>query len=222
MSMLLPSVQFLVLNPAASAARKPAEMMNHALLEALPRPLRAAVESAGYRVVRWAAAREVLQTRVTKGRITGAVGEFLARWLPVVPVTAIADEWMLTFAVMPKQIRLAGGSESLAASPLEHALLHLPALRSFWRNELRQQHFVALKALVPPVWLMDSAPVPPGAVIHGLGITAWDQLERVNGHEWDMRDQVLTARAPSGLIINAGYGRNDQGQIVLRSVEAMP
>lgn len=197
-------------------------MMNQALLETLPRPLCEAVESAGYRVVRWAAAREVLQARVTKGRITGVLGGFLSRWLPAAQTTATAAERKLTFVVMPEQIWLTGGGESLVASPLEHALLHLPALRSFWCNELRQQHFAALKAIVPPAWLMDAAVIPPGAVIHGLGITAWDQLERVHGHDWDRRGHILTPRAPAGLIINAGYGRNDQGKVVLSSVEAMP
>lgn len=196
-------------------------MMNNALLETLPRPLRAAVESAGYRVMRWAAAREVLQARVTKGRIAGALGEFLAHWLPAALVTASSDELRLTFTVMPEQIRLSGGSAAFVASPLEHALLHLPALRSFWRNELRQQHFAALTAIVPHAWLMDAAAIPPGAVIHGLGITAWDQLARVHGHDWDLRDNILTAHSSSGKKINAQFERNDKGQVVLRSVEAM-
>ena len=196
--------------------------MNHIQLEQLPRIHREAIESAGYRVLRWENAREVLQARVSKGRITGALGDFLARWLPTTKAAANELEWKLTFDVISEGIRISDGSMALVESPIEHALLHLPALRSFWSSELRQQHFTALKAIVPAAWIMDEAPVPAGAVIHGLGITAWDQLERVHGHEWDRRDHILTARAPAGLIINARYERNGQGQVVLSSVEAMP
>ncbi len=196
--------------------------MNHIQLEQLPRIHREAIESAGYRVLRWENAREVLQARITKGRITGALGDFLARWLLPTKGAATLDDWQLTFDVIKEQIRLSGGRMALVESPLEHALLHLPALRSFWSNELRQQHYMALKAIVPSTWIVDEAPVPSGAVIHGLGITAWDQLKRLHGHEWDRRGQVLTARVPAGLKINARYERNGQGQVVLCSVEAMP
>jgi Arc/MetJ family transcription regulator len=51
--------------------------MNPDLMAQLPRSQREAVESAGYRVVRWAAAREVLQKRIEKSRIAGPLGEFL-------------------------------------------------------------------------------------------------------------------------------------------------
>ena len=156
--------------------------MNHIQLEQLPRIHREAIESAGYRVLRWENAREVLQARVSKGRITGALGDFLARWLPTTKAAANELEWKLTFDVISEGIRISDGSMALVESPIEHALLHLPALRSFWSSELRQQHFTALKAIVPAAWIMDEAPVPSGAVIHGLGITAWDQLERVHGH----------------------------------------
>lgn len=195
--------------------------MNHNQLEQLPRIHREAIESAGYRVLRWVNAREVLQARITKGRITGALGDFLARWLPRTKGAATLDDWQLTFDVINEQIRVSGGSITLVESPLEHALLHLPALRSFWSNELRRQHFMALKAIVPSAWIVDEEPVPSGAVIHGLGITAWDQLERLHGHEWDRRGQLLTACVPAGLKINVRYERNCQGQVVLCSVEAM-
>ncbi len=192
--------------------------MSQALLEPLSRPMRQAIESAGYRVARWAAARAVLQARVVKGRMAGALGEFLTHWL--VPAPASAGELRLTFRVLPDRIGLVGGSEALVATPLEQALLHLPALRQFWRQELRQRHFAALKAIVPPAWLLDAAAVPPGAVIHGLGIAAWDQLERVRGHDWEMRDSILISRPPAGAEIHACYERNDQAQVLLRSVKA--
>lgn len=187
--------------------------MNQTLLDSLPRPLREAVESAGYRVLRWAAARELLQTRVTKGRIAGELGEFLTHWLSAAPAHVIKAALNLDFIFTPEQLWL-------TASPFERALLHLPALRGFWRNELRQQHFAALQAIVPPAWLMDAAVIPHGAVVHGLGISSWDQLDRVRGADWQLQNQILTRNAPVGMKLSAQYERNDQGQVVLRSVAA--
>ena len=206
------------------------------LMEQLPRPQREAVESAGYRVMRWLAAREVLQARVTKGRVAGALGEFLTHWLALAPAPEAGEELWLSFDHTPDQLKLAGGSATLATSALEHALLHLPALRSFWSQELRQQHFMALRALVPQAWLLDAASVPPGAVIQGLGTVSWEQTQRTLGQdleirdakgrvhqEWPLalaaRDSVATQRKPAAKL-NATYVRNDKDQIVLRTIEA--
>jgi len=186
--------------------------------------------------MRWVAAREVLQARVTKGRVAGALGEFLTHWLALAPVPAAGEELWLSFDHASDELKLAGGSATLSTSALEQALLHLPALRSFWSQELRQQHFAALRALVPRAWLLDAAPVPPGAVIQGLGTVSWEQTQRALGQDLEIQDakglalkdwplalaareSVLTQRKPAAKL-NARYGRNDQSQIVLRTIEA--
>ncbi len=199
------------------------------LMNQLPRPQREAVESAGYRVTRWAAARGVLQTRVTKGRITGVLRDFLTHWLSLAPAPEVGGELSLSF---DQALKLQGGSNGLATSPLEHALLHLPALRSFWSQELRQQHFEALRTLVPQAWLVDPAQVPPGAVIQGSGAISWEQMTKVRGDDLEMKDlngslpknghRILISRPTSSVLLNAQYARNDQGQVVLRSIEAAP
>lgn len=190
------------------------------LPDILTRPQQAAVASAGYRVARWAAAREVLQTRVAKGRVSGELGAFLTKWMSPAPAVILEGDFELSFTATPGQIGLTGGSLAFVASSLEQALLHLPALRSFWRNELRQAHFDALKAIVPPAWLRDETSVPPGAVIHGLGITTWERLERASSG-WEWHNQVLTLHGIPGAKINARYGRNDKHQVILRSAKEL-
>ncbi len=208
------------------------------LLEQLPRSQREAVDSAGYRMMRWVAAREILQARVTKGRIAGPLGDFLAHWLSLAPVKgADSDLWLsFNYAKDLTELKLAGGSATLAHSPLEQALLHLPALRSFWSQELRQQHFVALRSLVPQTWLMDSTQVPPGAVIQGLDTVSWELTPQLRELEWEIQDSkgiacagwapalaagdsILIPRLASNVILSARYGRNDAGQVVLRTIE---
>jgi hypothetical protein len=211
------------------------------LMAQLSRLQREALESAGYRVVRWEAARAVLLARVTKGRIAAPLGDFLAHWLSLAPAHDTGKELWLSFDHTPDQekLQLSGGSTALAASPLEHALLHLPALRPFWRQELRQQHFEALLTLVPQAWLLDAAAVPPGAVIQGLNLTSWEHLQQGSGHDGQIqdrncqirkdwpdaladRDSIWVSRRTGSVEIKASYGRNAKDQVVLRSVEAAP
>ncbi len=173
--------------------------------------------SAGYQLVRWQNAREVLAARVAKRRLPEALQLFLERWLsaetkchfpeltPEAPLTVT-----LTEAVHGWQI-LSGG---LAEVPLERALLHLPALRAFWSQELRREHFVALRALVPAVWMMDAAVVPPGAVIAGLNVTNWDAVRE--SERFEIQDGLLLSKRLPGNSVMARYVREESGRIVLR------
>lgn len=196
--------------------------MNQSLLNTLPRKHRETMESAGYRVSRWMAARAVLHARVSKKRFSGELGEFLTRWLPQEPEPVMNEEIQLCFQGLPEQIWLSDVEGSMAGSPLERAFLHLPALRAFWRQELRQEHFEALKSIVPLAWLMDAAAVPPGAVIHSLGIQSWQEWDGLNDGSHKLIGQVWVTKQSPGEKIQARYERNDKGRIVLRPVEALP
>lgn len=69
------------------------------------------------------------------------------------------------------------------------ALFRLPALRSKWERALRRSHFTRLEKLLPWAWVVDPAPVPPGAVIRGLDIICWEDLPLWRGR----RDFLLLA-----------------------------
>ena len=182
---------------------------------------RTAVESAGYRVTRWAAARQILGQRLIKQRLEAGLGEFLERWgAGALPVESV-PELRLGFGVAQDQIWLQGGPLDL---PLERALLHLPALRGFWRQELRQHHFDELRCLVPQAWMMDDSAVPPGAVIHGLGITSWQEWLTFGGRRpvLALKDRVLIEQPQAESLLSAVYERNDRLKVVLRTIEAPP
>jgi hypothetical protein len=56
------------------------------------------------------------------------------------------------------------------------ALFHHPALKSLWRQELRENHQKALQRHIPQGWVVDPTPVPPHAVLPGLEIQRWEEL----------------------------------------------
>lgn len=196
--------------------------MKHDLMDSWPQPLRAAVESAGYRVVRWLAARGVLQARFAKGRLPQVLTRFLARWLSAFPLhDRSADRLLLAVQVTDAgALHLVGGDDGLSGVPLERALLHLPALRAFWCQELRQEHFQALLACVPQAWMQDDAPLPHGAVIHGLGITSWQQPLPTASTSWITEEGITYRAEVPALRYTACYERDDKGRVQLRSIEA--
>jgi hypothetical protein len=149
------------------------------------------------------------------------LGEFLERWgAGALPVES-APELRLGFGLAQDQIWLQSGPLGL---PLERALLHLPALRGFWRQELRQHHFDELRAIVPQAWVMDEAPLPPGGVIHDLGITSWYAWQTLGDRQPTLavKDRVLMEQLVAEARFSAVYERDDAGRVVLRTIEAPP
>lgn len=190
--------------------------MTHPLLDTLSRPHRSAVESAGYRTSRWSQARLVLDRRIEKQRLPDGLREFLNRWSCEAPPVPAAEDLRLTFGLNSDRLFLRDGS-ALAERPLERALLHLPALKSFWRQEMRGEHCSALLDLVAKAWIHDQAAIPPGAIIHGLNTADWPAPGSAGLHE---SDSLLTEVLAADLTFDAIYQLNEKGRIVLRSIEA--
>lgn len=213
--------------------------MNPILLDSLPHTFREAILSGGYRVWRWLEARRVLQSRLVKGRLGEELGGFLTPWLAEASIPDSKDEIDLIFIGAQDQFWMTSASDVFVGVPLECALLHLPALRSFWRQELRSAHFEALQTSIPPAWLLADTTVPAGAVIHGLGIRSWQDLDLnkrrdlvIAGEEGESTMDLTAALAAGNKILmmppagearlHASYKCDDKGRIVLRSLEASP
>lgn len=56
------------------------------------------------------------------------------------------------------------------------AFLWMEPLERFWREQLGPATFQVLRAVMPPTWIVDATPLPPHAVIAGLGIHDWRQM----------------------------------------------
>jgi hypothetical protein len=136
-------------------------------------------------------------------------------------------------------LRLVSGA--LTQVPLERALLHLPALRAFWRQELRESHWLSLRALVPPAWFLDAEIIPPGAVIAGLQAADWPQAisqHPLTLHPPHAQPQLATAESlqrglqQGGWLVThakemtprllAHYLCDEKGRVSLRDCQAIP
>ncbi|CAN5744743.1 hypothetical protein BH11VER1_BH11VER1_41200 [soil metagenome] len=88
-----------------------------------------------------------------------------------------------------------------ANAPLWPALLHLRPLHSFWEQQLRLSHVESLLERVPPAWILDPAPLPPGAVIPKLQLASWEQIKpeshfTIQGASTDQHSIILDPTVP--------------------------
>jgi len=74
---------------------------------------------------------------------------------------------------------------------LSFALFHHHLLVDFWAETLSGRTLKVLKSLIPMTWVMDTAPLPPGAVLDGpkvggRSLTDWRQLAGASQKERDL------------------------------------
>lgn len=94
------------------------------------------------------------------------------------PIIAPAAQCATALASLPS----AAQADALAIpsslnDPLWLALLRLRPLREFWERELRRSAVESLLEVLAKAWLLDPAPLPPGAVIPGLELASWSDLD---------------------------------------------
>lgn len=66
------------------------------------------------------------------------------------------------------------------------ALFWMRPLREFWRRELGEKHWLKLQEFIPYTWIIDPAPIPQHAVIPGLDIHDWTELEKFSQKHRDL------------------------------------
>jgi hypothetical protein len=89
--------------------------------------------------------------------------------------------------------------EVAIAPPMRHfqeeklalALFHHHLLADYWAETLSGASFKRLKQLIPPSWIIDPVPLPPGAVLEGpkvggRSLTDWRQLANASQKERDL------------------------------------
>lgn len=146
----------------------------------------------------------------------GRENEALNRWLEIAPpVGDVPAEFELVVEVSDLGIRWVGfpnDEMEWANESIWSAFLRLPILKEFWHQHLRGNVLDVLLKLMPQAWLMESTLLPPGAIIAGLDITDWSELEKVDGKFKKDQHQVLRKLGDgNGTLIVARYRTDEKG-----------
>jgi hypothetical protein len=111
--------------------------------------------------------------------------DVLYRFFELFDLKNIPKAELFLYAAKKGLVAMTPPPKSYLEEKLAFALLHHPALRTFWCGALPSETLTVLQAMIPPTWIVDPAPLPPHAVIPGLEIdgepvTAWEQVSRAS------------------------------------------
>jgi hypothetical protein len=114
---------------------------------------------------------------------------------------------------------------------LGFALFHHPRLRDYWAEALNGRSFRLLSSLIPPSWVIDPAPLPPGALLDGPKVGGrllgdWMDLASASQKERDLIIKISgfheTAWGARSVILGSDCSREEWQQGVQRAVELAP
>jgi hypothetical protein len=134
----------------------------------------------------------------------------------------------------------AWGSGDVAVAPpmrtfqeekLAFALFHHHLLQEYWEEALGAASLRALRTLIPPTWVMDPAPLPPGAVIDGpkaggRALGDWRDLAHASQKERDLIIKISgfheTAWGARSVVLGSDCSREDWQKGLERALELAP
>jgi hypothetical protein len=125
------------------------------------------------------------------------------------------------------------------APPLRHfqeeklalALFHHHLLQDFWAESLGGRTLKLLRALIPRSWVMDPAPLPPGAVLDGPSaggrpLSSWRDLAGASQKERDLIIKISgfheTAWGARSVVLGSDCSREEWQESVERAVTLAP
>lgn len=129
--------------------------------------------------------------------------------------------------------------EVTIAPPMRHfqeeklalALFHHHLLQDYWAEALDGRTLKLLRALIPPSWIIDPAPLPPGAVLDGprVGGRALNDWRDLIGASQKERDLIIkisgyheTAWGARSVVLGSDCSREEWQQGVERAIAFAP
>jgi len=114
---------------------------------------------------------------------------------------------------------------------LAFALFHHHLLQEYWAEAIEAPALKLLRSLIPPSWVMDPAPLPPGAVldgprIGGRAIGDWRDLISASQKERELIIKISgfheTAWGARSVVLGSDCSREEWQQGVERALELAP
>src|SRR5579872_825779 len=93
----------------------------------------------------------------------------------------VPKQELMLYAARHKRVAMKPPPKAFLEEKLIYALLHNNVLHRLWQQELGEDAFSRLLALLPQTWVLDPNPLPPQAVVeglsvHGLPVRSWSEL----------------------------------------------
>jgi hypothetical protein len=128
-------------------------------------------------------------------------------------------------------VAIAPPMRSFQEEKLAFALFHHHLLQGYWDEALGGRSLKLLRALIPPTWVMDPAPLPPGAVLDGpraggRALTDWRDLIGASQKERDLIIKISgfheTAWGARSVVLGSDSSREEWQAGVERALDLAP
>jgi hypothetical protein len=129
------------------------------------------------------------------------------------------------------EVAIAPAMRPFQEEKISMALFHHHLLQDFWAEALSGRALKLLRALIPPSWIMDPAPLPPGAVLDGpkvggRSLNDWRDLAGASQKERDLIIKISgyheTAWGARSVVLGSDCSREEWQQGVERATELAP
>ena len=138
---------------------------------------------------------------------------------------------LMMFSNKKNRVRTTPPFKPYLEEKLSFALLHHPALISWWEKSLGVETFALISHLIPNTWVLDNRPLPPHAAIPDLRvrdrwITGWQDLYSLTQKE---REMVIKPSGFSpeswgsrGVVVGHDVSSEDWGRAIDQALQAFP
>jgi hypothetical protein len=129
------------------------------------------------------------------------------------------------------EVAIAPPMRAFQEEKLSLALFHHHLLQDFWAEALSGRALKLLRALIPPSWIIDPAPLPPGAVLDGprVGGRALNDWRDLAGASQKERDLIIkisgyheTAWGARSVVLGSDCSREEWQQGVENAIALAP
>ena len=146
-------------------------------------------------------------------------------WANVKVAAHILDAWSAD------QVAIAPPMRHFQEEKLSLALFHHHLLPDFWAEHLSRASLALLRQIIPPSWIIDPAPLPPGAVLDGPRVggrmlSDWRDLSGASQKERDLIIKISgfheTAWGARSVVLGSDCSREEWQAGVARAMELAP
>jgi hypothetical protein len=129
------------------------------------------------------------------------------------------------------EVAIAPPMRAFQEEKLTFALFHHHLLQDYWTEALSGRALKLMRGLIPPSWVIDPAPLPPGAVLDGprVGHRALNDWRDLAGASQKERDLIIkisgyheTAWGARSVVLGSDCSREEWQQGIERAVELAP
>lgn len=157
--------------------------------------------------------------------------DVLYRFFELFDLANIKTEKFIFESWAAGEVALAPPMRPFQEEKLTLALFHHHLLADYWAEALSARSLKLLRALIPPSWIIDPAPLPPGAVLDGprVGGRALNDWRDLVGASQKERDLIIkisgyheTAWGARSVVLGSDCSREEWQHGVERAIELAP